>query len=89
MTIPDGHPIGPRWIPEAERTRILQDLMTGPRPRAIDPELKASLLAAISPDEAEMIGGILEIIEHGDTPIEDLLAELERMADDEGPPPPA
>ena len=61
--------------------------MTAPRPRPVDPGLKASLLADVGPDEAEWISGILEIVESDPAPIEDLLDELRRMADGGDPPP--
>jgi hypothetical protein len=68
--------IGPRWLPEAEQARIWNDLLLGPKPRAVDADLKASLLADIGPDEAELVVGLLEIVERGPADFEKYLAEL-------------
>ena len=89
MSSPDDGYVGPRWIPEEERTRIFQELMKGPRPQPLDPGLKASLLADVGPEEAELISGILDIVENGSASIGDLLEELDRMCEGNDPPPPA
>lgn len=89
MTSPDDDHVGPRWIPQDERTRIYQELMKGPWPQPLDPGLKASLLADVGPEEAELISGILDIVENGPASIGDLLEELDRMCEGNDLPPPA
>lgn len=88
MTQPDDDYRGPRWLSPGETKRIWDDLLSGPKPRPVDPDLKASLLADVGPEEAEFITGLLEVIEQGSAPIEDTLAELDRMANGEEPGPP-
>jgi hypothetical protein len=61
-----------------EYTRLFTDLITGPRPRRIHPEVKSALLADLNRDEAVVVEGILEIVETGGASIEDLLESLDR-----------
>jgi hypothetical protein len=71
----------PLLSPE-EEARIWRDLLTGPRPRRIHPEVKSALLEGVSSDEAELIRGLLEIVETGGFSFEDLLAEFDRKCGD-------
>jgi hypothetical protein len=61
-----------------EQTEIWNDLLSGPRPRRIHPEVRSALLQNLDPDEEELVLGLLEIVETGGTSIEDLLAEFDR-----------
>jgi hypothetical protein len=89
MTHDDEEHVGPQWLPGSEVSRILADLLNGPRPRPVDPALRASLVAGLNPDEAEVVRGLLEIVETGGSNLDDLLAELDRMVKGNDPPPPA
>jgi hypothetical protein len=62
-----------------EEARIWRDLLTGPRPRRIHPEVKSALLEGLSPGETELVEGLLEIVETGGASIEDVLAEFDRV----------
>lgn len=81
--------VGPRWLSLAEQQRIWDDLLLGPKPRQVDPELKASLLADVGPEEAELMIGLLEIVERGPADFEKYVAELRAKYPrrESGPPP--
>jgi hypothetical protein len=62
MTDSDDEYRGPRWLSPDELKKVWHGLLSGQIPRPVDPELKASLLANVGPDEAEFITGMLEIV---------------------------
>jgi len=66
------------FLTPQEQTEIWIDLLSGPRPRRIHPEVRSALLQNLDPDEEELVLGLLEIVETGGTSIEDLLAEFDR-----------
>jgi hypothetical protein len=72
-------------LSEDDRRRIFADLIAGPKPRPIVPELKVALLDGLDPNEAEVVRGILEIVEFGPASIDDLLTELDRKCEDDTP----
>lgn len=69
-----------------ERTKIFTELITGPRPRSFDPDLKRALLEDLDPSEQEVARDILEIVETGGVSLDDLLAEFDKQIYDNPPP---